>query len=151
MFPQQRMKNESGFFELAGDQPALCFSHAGCVFHAQVVFFKEQMLARNISLFFSFVSSGFFLIGQVFCFVWILSILPSFSLLSSFLPSFLSFLFTRVKFSCPTPCLLQVLHSNEIAGNKKGGTTVDPVSHRALNLEGDHMSKRVGVQTGNFR
>ena len=146
MFPQQWMKmNQDSLNWLVINQL--------CAFHMQVVFFKEQMLAWNISLFFSFLSFWVcfsFFFDLAFCFICLFAFFPSF-LLSFFLLSFFSFFFIysgvhrSLKFPCPTLCLLQVLHFNEIAENRREGTTVDPVSHRALNLEGDHMSKRFRV------
>ena len=144
MFPQQWMKmNQDSLNWLVINQL--------CVFHTQVVFFKEQMRAWNISLFFCFLSFWVcFFFDLAFCFICLFAFFPSF-LLSFFLLSFFSFFFIysgvhrSLKFPCPTLCLLQVLHFNEIAENRREGTTVDPVSHRALNLEGDHMSKRFRV------
>ena len=138
-------ENESGFFELAGDQPALCFSHAGCVFQG-----ANACMEHFFVLLLSFFLGFFFFFDLAFCFICLFAFFPSF-LLSFFLLSFFSFFFIysgvhrSLKFPCPTLCLLQVLHFNEIAENRREGTTVDPVSHRALNLEGDHMSKRFRV------
>ena len=55
--------------------------------------------------------------------------------------SFCSFFFTysdvyrSLQTPCPTPCLLQVLHFNEITENPRGRATRNPVSQRALDVK----------------